>query len=228
MSITIFSRQPGVVASFNDPTIPASAALRMEGWGGFSSFKSIITRVSMSTQCNFQFLHTLGGNIYVYVFGDRVGQMSVSGLAFDGSCETGTNVVGIESVLAFYNANRLAARQTPMKITIGARTTLSTYLVGVNADLADANFRMWQFSLQFVVIPQSAIPCSAVDGVAASPSTTPETTPSDSPGTFPAPDNPQVAPGGNYTDIGLVRSNATGYSSTGAGPNLNMVKAQVQ
>lgn len=227
MAVTIFSKSSGVVAAFNDPTLPATTTLRVEDWGGFSNFKSIITRVSVSSQGNFQFLHTLGGNIYVYVFGDRIGQLAVSGIACDATCDEEAGELGIERVIAYYNANRIAARKTPIKITLGVRTTLAGYLVGISAEMANAQMRMYQFNLQFVIVPQSSTPCSAITGSSDKP-TTPVAGPvaPEPPGTF-TPSDPQIGNGGNYDLIRVSNIEASGYDTVNTGPNINMVKPQV-
>ena len=111
----IFSGQPGRVVAIQDPAVAASSSgpLSVEGWSGFQGFRSIITRCMLSSACNAQFLHTLGGDIYVYTFGDRIGQFAVSGLAFSNSC-AGSGGPGIGSVLQYYNNNRVAKRESPL------------------------------------------------------------------------------------------------------------------
>jgi hypothetical protein len=133
--------------------MPARTTLRLEGWGGFSSFKSIITRVTVASQGNFQFLHTLGGNIFVYVFGDRIGQISISGLSFDTTCGQPGGKIGIEHVIQYYNDNRIAGRKTPVKITIGVSTTLQGYIIGFQGDVVDPKSRIYQFTLQLAMPP---------------------------------------------------------------------------
>ena len=118
MSITFFSKAVGQVAAFVDPTMPARLSVNVPGWGGFFGFESIITNIQVASQGNFQFLHTLGGNIFVYVFGDRIGQLSMSGLSFESTCEEPGGTIGIERVFAYYNANQIAnlAIETSMSI----------------------------------------------------------------------------------------------------------------
>jgi len=154
MAITMFSKAAGLVSAFPDPTIPIKASLRMEGWGGFDEFKAIVTRVTVSSQGNYQFLHTLGGDVFIYVFGDRVGQLSVSGLAFDSTCDDPAGSIGVERVFSYYNSNRVAARKTPIKVTIGLATTVKAYLIGLGADVADPKSRIWQYNMQLALIPE--------------------------------------------------------------------------
>ena len=103
---------------------------------GWSTHRSIITRITMSMQGNFQFLHTLGGDIYIYVFGDRVGQMTVSGLCVSANdCTAGATAGqhGLEFVLAYYKSNRISTRATPLTMLIGQSTTITGFLAGMQS-----------------------------------------------------------------------------------------------
>lgn len=153
MSLVVFTKDPGNVVSFEDPSLPGRVSLRVEDWGGYGGFKAIFTRVMVAAQGNYQFLHTLGGSIYVYVFGDRIGQLSLSGLAFDATCEDSNEYLGIEHAIRYYNVERIANRKPPLKVTIGAATTLTAYLVAFQADLADPKTQIYQFSLQMMLVP---------------------------------------------------------------------------
>jgi hypothetical protein len=232
MAVTIFSKQAGMVASFPDPTLPATTTLNVEGWGGFTGFKSIITRVNVAAQGNFQFLHTLGGNIYVYVFGDRVGSMGISGLAFESVCNDAAGTIGIERVLDYYAQNRIAARKTPLKVTVGVKTTLAGYLVAVTGDVVDPKSKIYQFNLQFIMAPQSRIPCSPAGDSDDDGGDNEE--PSD-PGdgddsighslqdpSYPVPEG-SVNKDGSFPGNANKQVSASGYNAFGTGPNTRMV-----
>jgi hypothetical protein len=233
MAITIFSKASGVVATFPDPTLPAVTTLRMENWGGFQGFKSIITSVNIAAQGNFQFLHTLGGNIYVYVFGDRIGQLGISGLAFDSTCDDTTGALGIEKVLDYYSKNRLAVRKTPIKTTIGVQTTVAGYLVGVGGQVVDPKSRIYQFNLQFMLAPTNTLPCSvSSDDSSGGDEDEEATAPNEDPfAGSTSPDDYQwksaaVSNNGSYI-TGNGQMTAGGYNSFGTGPNIDMVLPQV-
>lgn len=220
-----------MVASFPDPTLPATTTLNVEGWGGFQGFKSIITRVNVAAQGNFQFLHTLGGNIYVYVFGDRVGSLGISGLAFDSVCDDAAGTIGIERVLDYYAQNRIANRKTPVKVTIGVKTTLAGYLVAVAGDVVDPKSKIYQFNLQFILAPQSRIACTPAKGGSDEEEQDPDLNlgGSDKPSS-PGSDNTYPYPQSEVDGSGSFGGGATnqlsagnGYSAYGTGPNTNMV-----
>lgn len=154
----ILTGSPGRVVALQEPGVPASArAVRFDSFGGFSDFRSIITRVFISKNGNFQFMHTLGGDIMLYVFGDRVGQLGISGFAFQQACiDGGAGPLGIERVHKFYEQNRIAARARPLLVTIGAFTTFVCYLAKFSSDVADPQTQLHQFDMSLVLIPEPA------------------------------------------------------------------------
>jgi hypothetical protein len=120
----------------------------------YMAHRSIINRVTYSHQANYQFLHTLGNDVYIYVFGDRVGHITVQGLAFAAACPNPTDPRhGIQYLDEWYALNRLAQREAPILLTIGT-AVVPGFLIGVDGDLNDAQNRIMQFSLQLAVTPK--------------------------------------------------------------------------
>lgn len=154
MPLIVFSHQAGQVTTFADPAFPGQLSLKLTNWGTARRMKAIITRANLSASCNFQLMHALGGDAYLYVFGDRVGQSTLSGLAFETFCEEDQSNIGIEQVRKYYNENRLSAREMPLKITIGGGMSIKAYLAAFNADVEDAANRIWRFSLSFLEPPE--------------------------------------------------------------------------
>lgn len=131
----------------------AGSLLSVDDWGGFEAMKSIFTKVSMQEATNHQFLHTLGDRIYLYVFGDRIGNLSLSGVSFHDICNDDRQL-GISKVVDYYRRNRLAVREKPLKVTIDPGTTFECYLQGVQAETVNAADRMYQFNLLFALLPE--------------------------------------------------------------------------
>lgn len=142
--MVIFSARPGQVAVLPDKGIPAQ--IRPQNWGGFASYRAVITQVQISRRCNVQFLHTLRNFIYVYSFGDRVSDLTISGIAFLDSCEG--LLSGLDGVEAFYAANRVSVRGLPLVVAFGSLTVLQAHLVGEQNGIADSQTGLGQFSLQ--------------------------------------------------------------------------------
>lgn len=125
----------------------------------FRAHRSIITRFTVAHQSNFQFLHTVGNEIYIYVFGDRVGQMTVSGLSFAADCGINSSGVGsgshgFEGVLKWYEENRVSAKQDPVKVMVGSGEAINGFVVGMTADVVDHNIRLMSWNLSLMVLPK--------------------------------------------------------------------------
>ena len=79
MAKTIFAVGKNRVVQIPDDVAPGRFTFKLDGWQGYRSLQSIITRVGVSKQCSAQLLHTLGDDTYIYTFGHRVGQITISG-----------------------------------------------------------------------------------------------------------------------------------------------------
>lgn len=237
MALVVFSQEAGQVTAFADPSFPGQISLKLDGWEGAARMKAIITRANLSAACNFQLMHALGGDAYLYVFGDRVGQSTLSGLAFETFCGEGNGTIGIENVAKYYRQNRLSARETPIKITIGGSLAIKGYLAAINTDVEDAATRIWRFALSFLE-PPDVLPKrkkannDAADGAPAGGdfvggeggSSDPVDSGESEGGTFPI---TITDPGGLRTDSGGYDPDAgpsplaagSGYSAYNSGPN---------
>jgi hypothetical protein len=115
---------------------------------------AILTELAIQRHGNFQFMHTLKDLVYVYSFGERIGQIRASGMAFARLCN-GTE--GLKAVLAYYEANRLEVRSSPISIVIGTSGAgrFRGFLTELNVDVSRPEARLAQFGLQFHVLPSA-------------------------------------------------------------------------
>ncbi len=151
----LFQSRPGAVVKLDDPAIQCSTSLySMDPEISFDVQRSIVTRLTVNQQVNLQFLHTLGSLIYIYVFGDRMGQISLSGLSFNcGACNPFTDVLGMEKMMMWYNDNRASKRKKPVRVTIG-RTVLEGFVTSSQADVIDPSLNLVQWTVQMASLPQ--------------------------------------------------------------------------
>lgn len=112
--------------------------------------RAIITQSSIVEQGNFQFLHTLNETIYAYVFGDRIGELRVSGICFAYPCNN--NVSGMKQVIDNYRENRIAKKGGPVGVSFG-EMSYKGFLVGMNLDIVDAERNLGQWTLSFNTFP---------------------------------------------------------------------------
>ncbi len=218
----MFSNTGGVVSVLDMPGLPASLSVRLENFGGFATMRSIVTSVRISSRGNFQFLHTIGGSVHVSVFGDRIGQMAVAGLAFDKDCVSPGGLTGIERVADYYNRNRIAGRQSPLRITIGAGLSLSAMLVGLDTNVANVESRLHEFTLHMALIPRPAsVPRSRSKSSGGAAATTSSTTTAATPVSLAAYADAEQSldAGGAYLDGSPMPNNVAGAAVYGSGPN---------
>lgn len=152
----------GRTIGLSDPhTVGTLRFLDLQPRLAWHTHRSIITRVALNQQCNFQMTHTMGNEIYVYVFGDRVGHLQISGLSMAHDCDGGGQNVrqanhGFELVLDWYRRYRLTSRRSPVQLTIGSATTFQAFVAGVTGDVVDPGSRLMQYDLQLVLLPDTS------------------------------------------------------------------------
>ncbi len=171
----IFGGNTGDVVAIRDNVSEGSISLGnvsggrdggQEAFGlGTRPFNSIITRIGVSAAGNYQFLHTIGNDVYVYVFGDRMGDITLHGLSFAQSCsnqfpqsvaalpESGGLLHGFESLFNWYSENRIAATPLPAQVRIGWNTTFKGFITGCTGDVADSKTRTIQFQITISLLP---------------------------------------------------------------------------
>lgn len=133
--------------------------LTVPGWGGFQNFKSIFTNVTIAERGNYQFLHTLGDHIYIYIFGDRIGQFGLAGLAFFDNCATSepNGKIGIIHVIEYYRRFKITANPNPVLVTIDPDAVFRCFLLGMRGQVLNSAQRIFQFHLNFALVPEESL-----------------------------------------------------------------------
>jgi len=167
----VFSQNAGRVSAVTDEVAAGSISLgRVEGDEEISYVlqKTIITRIGLSAAGNFQFLHTVGNDVYVYVFGDRMGQIVLHGLSFAQACPQAVRGAqntqqafigaqdskhGFQLLYEWYKRNRIAARKLPITATIGLDSSFEGFLTALSGDVQDPLHRTIQFQLTLATLP---------------------------------------------------------------------------
>lgn len=169
----IFSENTGRVILVEDRVAAGSIQLgNVDAGGGKISYEAhntIITRLGLSAAGNYQFLHTIGNDVYVYVFGDRMGQVVLHGLSFAEKCGTrsssdfvgpapaGARDHGFELLFKWYSTNRIAARKLPVRVTIGQRTNFDGFVTALSGDVQDTLHRTIQFQMTISLLPDAVV-----------------------------------------------------------------------
>jgi hypothetical protein len=151
---TIFNSKPGyVVPIYSADVVPLT--LMLTGWERFPSFNAIINQASLDRSSNPQFSHSMNDTIYAYIFGERIGSLSLGGIAFAGSCQQGRNRnrTGIEDVVEYYDKYSASSSGAPVDLVIGANQALKGFLVGMSTSLTQTELQLSQFVLRFRTFP---------------------------------------------------------------------------
>lgn len=151
----VFETRPGAVVKLDDPALQCTTSLLgLDPDITFDVERSIVTRLTVSQQVNLQFLHSLGSLIHVYVFGDRMGQVGLSGLSFNcGPCPDDAGDLGAEKMLFWYKKNRASRRQQPVRVTIG-KTVIEGFVTNFTEDVVDPSLNMVQWGVQMASLPE--------------------------------------------------------------------------
>lgn len=113
--------------------------------------RAIITQCGIMERGNYQFLHTLNETIYAYVFGDRIGELRVSGICFVYPCgETETS--GVQQIIDNYRKYRIAGRKRAVRVSFGEVDYIG-FLVGMNLDIVDPENNLGQWAFSFNTFP---------------------------------------------------------------------------
>ena len=114
--------------------------------------RGIVTQAGVSQDGNFQFLHTLNDTIFVYVFGDRISELTVSGVAFT---QAGCTGEGISELLLKYQAKKISRKAEPIAISFGPSETFESFLTGMKVDVVDPERMLAQWTYRFASFPAS-------------------------------------------------------------------------
>ena len=153
----IFTSVPGRVAVLDG----AAAQLMTISIDGNipKNTRAIITAFRTSMAGKQQFLHTLNQDIWVYSFGEAIGNLTISGVCFASGCTPGGlgEASGIEEILEFYRLNKFSTTGDSVILQIGTGSAgrfkgfLTSCQVGVDAP----EHQLGSFALGFQTVPIS-------------------------------------------------------------------------
>jgi len=172
MSVTIFQNNNGISHGFFN--VSPGGILSVISIGDFSqrrvgasNCRAIVTDHPVEEAANANVMYAADGHIYLHVPGDKVGSITVSGLAFSSFCQgefAGDNnsayqfndqTTGFERILKWYRANRVSnpSKNDPIEITLGGGLILKGYLGSFSARVADVSPRLYSFTLPMYLAP---------------------------------------------------------------------------
>jgi hypothetical protein len=147
----IFGSREGYVAVVaNQRVIPGRIKL-----ADFEPVAALIAGADFNQATNQQFQHSLDGSVFIYVFGDLMGDVIISGRAFPVICPN--SVGGLNEVFKYYSAKRASKVPKPIHVVIGDESIIGflTSLRIRSASLAETPEALYhEFSLTIKTLPK--------------------------------------------------------------------------
>ena len=114
--------------------------------------RAIVTQAAIVENGNFQFLHTLDETVYAYIFGDRIGELRLSGICFSDTCNGQSS--GLQQISEQYKKNKISKLGRPVSVGFGnAAMNYIGFLVGMGLEVADAERNLGQWTFRFNTFP---------------------------------------------------------------------------
>lgn len=146
----VFSPCVGAVAKI--PGCDGDAIFKVDIKG--ASLTMPISGFALELNGNYQFLHTVNDFIYVYAFGDRIGELTVSGFGFSQTCGNASSAK-IDNLFTFYNDNRISKKSNlTVQLGEGGNAIFWAFLTGMRVEVQDPQTGVAQWSLRFNVLPK--------------------------------------------------------------------------
>lgn len=120
--------------------------------------RGILTSVVMNHEINAQFMHSLNDTIYINVFGNKMGQMTLSGILFLSDVCVGTNKntePPFEKFYDYYINNNALSRPSSLKIQIGTGGIFQAFIISFTFQIVDPQTALGQFSMTLAVVPKT-------------------------------------------------------------------------
>lgn len=144
-----------MATQYFSPSGPAVHKVDVDGAGG-AAFQITLdgTRVPLPAtgfaiefQGNYQFLHTVNDFIFVHAFGDRIGEIVVTGMGFFDIA--GCNENSMCQILSYYKGKRIAVHGNAIGIKIGQCEEFKGFLTGMRLEASKPEIAVAQWVLRF-------------------------------------------------------------------------------
>jgi hypothetical protein len=148
----IFGSREGFVAVVSGQSvIPGKIKL-----ADFEPVAALIASADFTQRTNQQFQHSLDGAVFVYVFGDQMGDVIIEGRIFPAICPDTAG--GLNEVFKYYSAKRASKTPDPVQVVIGNEsivgflTSLRIRQMGLAAE--DPSSLYQSFFLEIKALPK--------------------------------------------------------------------------
>lgn len=125
----------------------------------YSNRLAVVTSIDESESALAQVRQMFNNKVYLNVFGDKPGFLSISGFFAHSDCSTPTDylnlplVTGFELLHYYYRQHKISNKLSSIPIMIGGVWTpvfYEAFLLGVSIKVPEAQLAIGQFNMQFV------------------------------------------------------------------------------
>ena len=115
----------------------------------------LISGIQWQDGVNAQFPHTMGDDIYMNVFGNRMGTLTIKGIAFsDFECK-GASKHGIIDIIDWYKEHRVSTTGKNIIVTVGGTEAISGFLIGASYSTDDTENWLVGYQLEVATVPRA-------------------------------------------------------------------------
>lgn len=153
----IYASQPGTVAIIaSGNSLPGRVLLQdKDNAEIIKSQRVIVTNLNYQQATHTQFQQTLLNAIYLYSFGDRLGNIVLEGIGFAQACPVNQgSPSGVEDVLEYYRKYKVSNDHQPVKILIGTQP-ITGFLVAANIATMSTEHMTYRWTYTIASLPRS-------------------------------------------------------------------------
>ena len=148
----IFTTPAGVMTTVVENALPSAfASFDMTDWRNMT--RCAITGLAFKTNANAQFFKTLQNFIYFYIFGENMGDLTISGLCCNAHCADLQTGMGLEEALTYYKNHSAVNIGGPITVQIGS-FGFTAFLTSGDFVIADPATKITRFTFTLATDPQ--------------------------------------------------------------------------
>lgn len=143
--------KPGTFVMLKDPgSVPGGVYI--DGLRPDVTPNVAVTSISIRRGIQHQIQQTFNGVVHIHAFGERMGDLGLSGVLFRNSCRTHRYGFGINQVVDYFNSNSLRLRDRPITVAVGTQAARG-FLVDISATMQESEISLGSFQLALKLLP---------------------------------------------------------------------------
>lgn len=160
MPVDLLISKPGAIRILSvNRGVPAGFVVSVEGMtkvgSAYDQLRAIVQSIGVAERAAVQITHSLRDMVYVYTFGDRMGDMRIGGLALLTDCKD-PNLSGFSKIYKYWRANRPGKRKTPIGVSLGTDFAVRGILIDMDMGVTDPKLPVANFNMTLRYFPDAS------------------------------------------------------------------------